>query len=90
MSPYTVLATDDYLFVDTSAGTVNLQLPNPASFSVPKTYRVVDTAGSFATNNCFLVPFAAELVEGLNNNKRLQTAWGGWTVVTNLINWFLF
>jgi len=90
MSPYVVLPTDDYLFVNTSGGPVTLILPNPALFPTPKVFHVVDTNGTFATNNCTLARFAAESIEGLAANKVLQTAWGGWTVVTNLTDWFLF
>jgi len=92
MSPYNVLATDDYLFVNTSAGAVTLNLPNPALFSAtsPKVFHVVDTNGTFATNNCTLARFAAEQIEGLAASKVLQTAWGGWTLVVNGTDWFLF
>lgn len=92
MSPYFVLPSDDYLFVDTSGGPVTLELPNPALFpaGTAKEFHVVDTNGTFATNNCTLSRFAAENIEGLPADKILQTAWGGWTVVTNLTDWFLY
>lgn len=90
MSPYAILPTDNWLFVDTTGGPITLQLPNPAQFGVPFSFRLIDVSGTMGTNHCFLAPFAAELVEGLNASKELQTAWGGWTVVTDRTNWFLF
>ena len=90
MSPYAVQPTDDYLFVDTSGGPVTLELPDPTSFPTTKVFHVVDTEGTFATNNATLSRFAGENIEGLPADKILQTAWGGWTVVTDRIDWFLF
>ena len=48
-SPYTVLSTDQYLGVTTTAGVVTINLPNtPGTGTV---WRVKDTAGNAATNN---------------------------------------
>lgn len=82
LSPYTVKTTDNYLFVDTSAGPVTLSLPDPKAFGYSKEYRVIDTKGTFATNNCTL--------DLLGRKTVLQTAWGGWTIVTDQVNWYQF
>lgn len=48
-SPYTVLATDDFISVDTSAGVVTLNFPNaPAT---RKTWIVKDRTGTSAASN---------------------------------------
>ena len=90
MSPYAILPTDDYLFVDTSAGSVTLLLPNPTLFGFPKAYQLLDTKGTFGTNNCTVTPFAAELLEGLASPKAFQTNWGGWSIVTDQIDWYSY
>ena len=90
MSPYTILSTDDYLFVDTSGGAVTLNLPNPTLFGFSKAYHLIDKAGTFDTNNCTVAPFAAEKLEGLAASKAFQTAWGGWTIATDQIDWYSF
>lgn len=89
-SPYTILTTDDYLFVDTSGGAVTLNLPNPAGFGYSKEYHLVDTKGTFGTNNATLAPHGAELIDGLAASKVFQTNWGGWTIVTNQTDWFSY
>jgi hypothetical protein len=90
MSPYTILTTDDYIFVDTSDGPVTLLLPDPTAFGYCKDYHLIDARGTFATNNCTLTPFAAEKIEGLAASKVFQTAWGGWTIATNKIDWYSY
>lgn len=88
-SPYTILPTDDYLFVDTSAGAITLNLPDPTQFSYAKEYFLVDTKGTFNTNNVTLAPFAAEMIEGVAANRIFQTNWGGWTIVTDGVDWYV-
>ena len=90
MSPYTILRADGTLLANSAAGVINFQLPSPAVAGAGFTFRLIDSTGNLSVNNIFLLPFAAELIEGLNNNKRLQTAWGGWSVFTDGTNWFLF
>lgn len=48
-SPYTVLATDDYISVDCSAGVVTLDFPNAPTAN--KVWIVKDRTGSSGTNN---------------------------------------
>ena len=88
-TPYSILTTDDYLFVDTSAGAVTLNLPNPAQFTYAKEYFLVDTKGTFSTNNVTLAPFAGEKIAGLAANKVFSTQWGSWKVVTDGVDWYV-
>jgi len=90
MSPYTILITDDYLFVDTSGGAVTLHLPDPTQFHCSKQFRLIDIKGTFETNNCTVTPFAAEKLEGLAAPKPFQTNWGGWTIVTDQTDWYSY
>lgn len=48
-SPYTVLATDDYISVDSSAGVVTLKFPNAPT--ALKEWVIKDRTGSASTNN---------------------------------------
>jgi len=89
-TPYQILADDDYLFVDTSGGAVTLLLPDPTQFTYAKEYVLKDVAGMFSANNVTLSPFAAESIEGLAANRIFQTNWGGWTIVTDGIDWFVY
>ena len=49
MSPYTVLAGDEYLSVDTSAGVVSLLFPNAPT--ALRTWVVKDRTGTSSTSN---------------------------------------
>ncbi len=88
-TPYTILPTDDYLFVNTTGGAITLQLPDPTQFAYAKEYFLVDTNGTFDTNNVTLSPFAGELISGVAANRTFQTPWGGWTIVTNGVDWYV-
>lgn len=48
MSPYTVLSTDEYLGVNTTAGTVTLRLPNAPS--IGRLYYIKDSTATAGTN----------------------------------------
>lgn len=89
---YTILSTDDVIFVDTTGGAFTLTLPNPTSVSTTtttKNYTVYDIGGVLNTNNLSLAPNGAEKIEGLAATKLLQTNWGGWTITTNHVDWFI-
>ena len=51
-SPYTVLATDYFISVDTSAGQVTINFPNAPTLY--KTYAIKDRTGNAALNSIFL------------------------------------
>ncbi len=63
-SPYTVLASDRVLYVDTSGGaiTINLQ-PAAGRGGIPLT--VKDVSGNAAANNISIVRNGAETIDGL-------------------------
>jgi hypothetical protein len=69
MSPYTVLAADGYLLVDTSAGAVTINMPSAAT---ARSISIKDTTGNFSTNNCTLVPAGADKFENLAGNLVLS------------------
>lgn len=85
---YTILSTDDIIFVDTSGGAFTLTLPSPAALN-GKIYHIIDTTGFLSTNNITLSPSGAEKIEGLASSKPLQTAWGWFDVTTNGTDWFV-
>ena len=89
-TPYTILPTNDYLYVDTSGGPITMILPDPTQFGFAKQYFIVDSTGSFNTNNLTLSPHSTEEIEGLAANKVFSTQWGGWTVATDGTNWFVY
>jgi hypothetical protein len=63
-SPYTVLATDYYISVDCSAGTVQLNFPNAPTFK--QEWIIKDRTGNAATNNITLTtPGGAVTFDGL-------------------------
>lgn len=63
-SPYTVLPTDSVLYVDSTAGPINILLqPSAARLGVPLVVKDVGGAGS--TNNITLTRSGAETIDGL-------------------------
>jgi hypothetical protein len=85
---YTILSSDSIIFCNTSGGPFTLTLPSPSAMA-GKVYRIIDSTGSFQTNNLTLAPNASESIEGLAASKVLQTAWGFFTVTTDGTNWFV-
>ena len=65
-SPYTILATDDSIYVDTDGGVITVNLPvgvNSAS------YRIINVGSS--TNNVTVVPNGSELLLGANSTQTI-------------------
>lgn len=88
---YTLLTTDNNtrFLLDTSGGAFNLTLLSAATAGSGYGFYMVDSTGSFATNNLTLVPNGTDKISGLNANKIFQTNWGGWYVFTNGTDWFV-
>lgn len=85
---YTILISDGIIFSDTSGAAFTLTLPNPALVTSPFFY-IIDTKGTFSTNNLTLAPFGSEKIEGLAASKVLQTAWGFFIVTTDGTDWYV-
>lgn len=87
-SPYTVLATDQVLLVDTSAGAVTLTLPAAGGPQLGRTVRVVDAARTFHTAACTVdgntktINGSATVVLSQRDTVRTYT-WGGTTWETD-------
>ena len=45
-TPYTILPTNDYLYVDTSGGPITMILPDPTQFGFAKQYFIVDSTAA--------------------------------------------
>jgi hypothetical protein len=86
MSPYTVLAGEQFLMVDTSAGPVDINLPSAAT---DRTIAVADTQGTFAVNACTLIPNGADKILNVAANRVLLGAFFGGTFRSDstLNNW---
>lgn len=65
-SPYTILASDYNIYVDTDGGDITVNLPVGAD---GKTYRIVNVGSS--DNDVTLVPNGAELLNGVNANESI-------------------
>ncbi len=85
---YTLTVTDTTIFCDTSGGAFSLTLPTPSTVT-GHIYRVIDTKGTFNTNNLTLVRAASEKIEGLAASKLLQTNWGWFSVISDGTDWFV-
>lgn len=86
---YTILSTDSTIFCDTnSVGAFTVTLPNPSGLA-GKIFRIIDTKGTFGTNNLTLARFGSELISGVAASKVLQTNWGWFQITTNGTDWFV-
>lgn len=86
---YTLAASDFTLFLDTNTvGAFSLTLPAASTLPGAR-FLLVDSKGTFGTNNLTLVPNGTDLINGLNANKALQTNWGMWTLVSSGTSWFV-
>jgi hypothetical protein len=74
-SPYTVLAADKFLLVDTSGGAVEVDLPAVASSS-GRTLVVKDEGGAAATNAITIDPNGAETLDGSATSATITTNYG--------------
>lgn len=83
---YTLTATDDIIFADTSGGAFSITLP---ALVAGKVYWVFDTTGFFNTNNLTLVRHGSEKIQGVAASKVYQTAWGAIMITNNGTDWFV-
>lgn len=81
----TIALTDSILYVNTSsARTINL----PAPSTRLRVY-IKDATGQAATNNITLVRPGAQSIEGVAQNRVLQTNFGSWYLTSDGTNYFL-
>ena len=85
-SPYTVLATDTVLLVDTAAGAVEVDLPAVAS-NAGRTIVVKDEGGNSATNAITIDPNASETLDGSATSATINTAYGYMTLFCDGTQW---
>lgn len=74
-SPYTPLSTDTVLYVDTTAGAVEILL-RPAAERIAVPLAIKDIGGLAYTNHITVTPNGAETIE-TNANFVIQTDFGG-------------
>lgn len=84
----TVSARENIVFLNTSGGAFNLQLPNPATAIAGQYWRLKDINGTFDVSNVTLVRFGTEKIEGVAANYALSAAWGAYELRTNGTDWF--
>jgi hypothetical protein len=78
-SPYTVLTTDSYIQVDSTAGPVTIRLPNTTTSG--RGIIVKDSAGTAATNNITVTTVGgANLIDGLTSQVMNQN-YQSWLLV---------
>lgn len=88
MSPYTVLSTDEYLGVNTSAGGVTILLPN-----APSTGRVIyikDRNGTAATNNIGVTTVGGVVLIDAAATYTINTAYEAVQVIFNSSSYEVF
>jgi hypothetical protein len=88
-SPYTVLATDGFLLVNTTGGAITINFPSAATAA---SIVVKDTHGMFSTNNVTLVPNGSDKFDNLSGNLVLSANFYGRTFRSDstLAGWFRF
>ena len=87
-TPYTILGTDYFISVDSSAGAITVTLPNAATVT-GRTYVIRDTGGAAAANNITIGTGGGNLVGGgaAAATKVLSAAYSGATVYSNGTTW---
>jgi len=65
-STYTASATDYYIGINSTGGTISLQLPSAAALSDGQTYVVKDEGGTANSNNITIVASGSDTIDGQN------------------------
>lgn len=86
-SPYSVLATDSNVFVNSTAGVVTVTLPTAVGCAGQR-YVIKDWKGQSATNNITIGTTSAQTIDGAAT-KVLTTNYQSATVVSDGANWSL-
>ena len=85
-SPYTVLAADTVLLLDTSGGAVEVDLPAVASSS-GRVLTIKDEAGSAGTNAITIDPNGTETIDGSATSATITTNFGVMELVCDGTQW---
>ena len=90
-SPYAVVFTDHVIGVDTSTGTVEVDLPAVASVGGGRTLLVKDESGDAAANNITVDPNGSENIDGSSTSHTISTAFGSVHIYTDgSTGWFIY
>lgn len=85
-SPYTLLATDEIVQVDSSTGTVQINLTAP---STKQLFLIKDVGGAASTSNITLHRNGSEKIENVAADKTLTLNYGAWLVWSDGTNWWI-
>lgn len=72
--------------VDSSAGTIQFNLPAPVANTV---FTIKDDGGNFANFPITVHRFASEQIENLDADFICESAWGTWNFICNGTKWYL-
>lgn len=87
---YNLVVTDAFgiIKLDSSGGSFEIQLPNPALFA-NRTVTFKDVGGALSSNPVQLTRFANEEIGGMAANYQLEADFGSWNLWTDGVDWFL-
>jgi len=85
---YSILLTDYYVGVDTSAGPVSLTIPAASTATVGQTYLLKDEGGN-ASTNIITINTAGGNIDG-NSNTLLNSSYGAVALYTDGSDWFVY
>lgn len=90
-SGYSILPTDNNTVfnVNTTGGSLNFSLPNPATASSGFRFWIKDAKVQFGINTLSIVPFSSELIDNVGASLVLSTFDGAWMIYTDGVNWFV-
>ncbi|TSC92837.1 MAG: hypothetical protein CEN89_419, partial [Candidatus Berkelbacteria bacterium Licking1014_7] len=86
---YTILASDYYIGVTSTAAARIITLPAAATAAIGKVYIIKDESGGAATNNITIDGNAAETIDGAAT-KVINANYGSVQIITDGSNWFSF
>lgn len=84
-SPYTIISTDALLLVDTSGGSVTINLPNPSGL---RKIKIKDATGNFGTVHPTIARFGSEKIENTAADLILWANFGNYELQSNGTDWF--
>lgn len=85
---YLLTVNDALLMVDSTLGSFDISLPDPATF-INSTVKILDVAGKLSLNKVTLKRHATELISGVSADFFLESDFGSWEIYSNGSNWFV-